>query len=146
MREDPAGQGTIAFSNGVMAHVLLSPRVGDLEAICEGGTITALGDGLEFRVRRRFPQGRQWRWEEAPPLSFVPTSTPVRLIEDLAHALDTGEPTRGGVRVAYANTELICAFVESHRRGGARVMLPLENNTLHLIRRHRQPRQPRYEP
>ena len=55
-------------------------------------------------------------------------------------------PLRGGVRVAYASTELLFACIESHRRGGARVEIPLKNNPLRFIRRDRAPRQPRYAP
>ena len=51
---------------------------------------------------------------------FEPASATLNLIEDLVHSLDTGEPERGGVRVAYANNELLFAFIESHLRGGAR--------------------------
>jgi hypothetical protein len=48
------------------------------------------------------------------------------------------------VKVAAANTELIFAFIESHRRGGARVALPLQDNPLHFIRRDFRARQPTY--
>ena len=74
-----------------------------------------------------------------------PASTTLNLIEDLVHSLDTGEPERGGVRVAYANNELLFAFIESHLRGGARVELPLQDSKLYLLR-DRAPRQPLYEP
>jgi predicted dehydrogenase len=144
--EDPEGQGVIAFDNGVMAHALLSPRGHDHEAICERGTVLAVDGGAAFELRRRADGGGGRRLVEAPFPPFQPASTTLRLIEDLVHALDTGEPTRGGVRLAYRNTELIFGFIESHRRGGARVALPLEGNTLRFIRRGRAPRQPRYAP
>jgi hypothetical protein len=67
----------------------------------------------------------------------------LRLIEDLVRSLDTGAPTRGGVRVAAANTELLFAFIESHRRGGQRVPLPLRENALRFIRRDFQARRPK---
>ena len=67
----------------------------------------------------------------------------MRLVEDLVHALDTGEPTRGGVRVARASTEMIFAFIESHRCGGARVTLPLKDCSLRL-ERNKPPRQPKF--
>ena len=53
-------------------------------------------------------------------------SSTLRLIEDIVHSLDTGEPPRGGVRVAYASTELIFGFIESHRRGGVKSAYPVE--------------------
>jgi predicted dehydrogenase len=143
--EDPEALGTIAFANGVMAHALLSPRANDHEAICERGSVTASGD-TTFQLRRRAGEGEEGRLPHVPLLPFAPASSTLRLIEDLVHALDTGAPTRGGVRVARANTELIFGFIESHRRGGARVPLPLRDNPLRFIRRGRPPRQPRYEP
>ena len=76
---------------------------------------------------------------------FEPASATLNLIEDLVQSLDTGEPERGGVRVAYANNELLFAFIESHLRGGARVELPLKDSKLYLLR-DRAPRQPLYEP
>jgi hypothetical protein len=48
--------------------------------------------------------------------------------------------------VAGANTQLIFGFIESHRRGGARVTLPLEGNQLKFVRPGLQARQPAYAP
>ena len=76
---------------------------------------------------------------------YEPASPNLRLVEDLVHSLDTGEPPRGGVRAAHAGTELIFATIESHLRGGARVELPLKGCPIRLLR-DRAPRQPRYTP
>ena len=135
VREDPSGQGMIQFSNGVTAHALLA-QLG-WEAICEKGSIASSRDGAMWQIRR------QNRLESFP--RFERTSSGANIVKDLVHALDTGEPTRGGVRVAHANTELIFAFMESHLRNGARVDLPLKGSKLRL-QRDRGPRQPRFEP
>ncbi len=143
--EDPVGHGILQFENGVTAYALNSGRGLEVEAVGEHGVVTALGNGAEWQVRK--PGGRDHRGRrvlapgEFPP--FDPASSTVRLIEDLVHALDTGEPPRGGVRLARTNTELIFAFVESHLRGGARVGLPLEGSR-HRLQRDRAPRQPKY--
>jgi predicted dehydrogenase len=143
LTQDPVGQGMFRFANGVMAHALLSPRNNDVEAICEGGALTARSGGSSFELHRLVTQdGERRHVLEAFP-AFTRVSTTLRLIEDLVHALDTGEPPRGGVRVAAANTELLFAFVESHRRGGARVSLPLDGNRLRLAR-GAAPKQPKY--
>lgn len=143
LREDPTGHGIIQFANGVTAYALLTPRSGEYEAICERGTLTSFSNGLEWQLRRRAPiQGRPGLVVDMFP-HVGPASRTLRLIEDLVHALDTGEPPRGGVRVARASTELIFAFVESHRRGGARVELPLKDCTLRL-QRDRAPHQPKF--
>ena len=147
LREDPTGHGIIQFENGVAAYALLTLRGSEYEAICEQGTLTSFNNGVQWQLRRHIPvdpRGRMGFTTEAFP-KYERASTALRLIEDLVHALDTGEPTRGGVRVARASTELIFAFIESHRRGGARVALPLKDCKLRL-QRDRSPRQPKFAP
>ncbi|MDQ3699769.1 MAG: Gfo/Idh/MocA family oxidoreductase [Chloroflexota bacterium] len=147
--DDPTAQGMIAFANGVMGHALLSPRNNDIEAICERGAITARGGGSSFelwRLEEGDGAGRERQHVSAPFPDYPRASSTLRLVEDLVHALDTGEPTRGGVRVAYANNDLIFGCIESHRRGGARVPLPLEGNTLRFARPQLQHKRPKYEP
>jgi len=141
--EDPVSQGMIQFENGVMAHALLSPRSSEWEAICEKGTLTCWNNGWQWKVRhqKQIPGWRTGLVEDTFP-QFERTSSTANLIKDLVQALDTGEPTRGGVRCAYASTELIFAFMESHLRDGARVRLPLEGSRLRLHRK-REPRQPK---
>ncbi|HEX2185684.1 MAG TPA: hypothetical protein VHN78_09290 [Chloroflexota bacterium] len=82
----------------------------------------------------------------APFPAFTRASTTLRLVEDLVQALDTGTPTRGGIGVAWVNAELIFALIESHRRGGARVRLPLRQNPLTLARSGFRRRRPKVEP
>ena len=145
LREDPTGHGILHFDNNVTGYALNSGRGWEVEAIGEQGVATALQNGLGWRLREPGDtdhRGRPVLQEtEFPP--FPRTSSTQNLIEDLVQALDTGEPTRCGVRIARANTELIFAFIESHCRGGARVDLPLENSRFKL-QRQREPRQPRY--
>ncbi len=142
---DPLGEGIIQFVNGVKAYVLLTARASEFEAICAQGTITAFNDGHAWQVRKAFPTGLRGRGElqiEPSPQTPLVSST-LRLIEDLVHSLDTGQPPRGGVRVARAGNELIFGFIESHLLGGARVSLPLKKRATRLARNH-TPRQPKY--
>ncbi|MCW5851077.1 MAG: Gfo/Idh/MocA family oxidoreductase [Anaerolineae bacterium] len=136
LREDPVGHGHFQFANGVTTYALLTPRGGEYEVVCEGGSITCLNNGREWQVRRmgRNEQGRPTGLVSESFPQFERASSTLRLIEDLVHALDTGEPTRGGVRAAYTSTELIFAFIESHRRGGARIELPLTASSIRLAR------------
>lgn len=145
LREDPTGQGTIQFENGVTAHALLTPRSSEWEAICARGTITCWNNGWQWHIRKQqdVPGWRACRVPAAFP-EFERTSSTANLIKDLVHALDTGEPTRGGVRCAYASTELIFGVIESHLRGGARVELPLTDSKVRL-QRNPTARQPRVE-
>ena len=145
LREDPTGQGTIQFENGVTAHALLTPRNSEWEAICERGTVTCWNNGWQWHIRKQ-QEVAGWRACRVPePFpEFERTSSTANLIKDLVHALDTGEPTRGGVRCAYASTELIFGLIESHLRNGARVALPLTGSKARL-QRNPTARQPRFE-
>ena len=140
--EDPLAQGTIAFENGVMAHALLTTRE-EHEAVCADGAVTATAGDTVFHVRR-FRDTPDEGWREQSTLDFAPASTTLNLIQDIVQALDTGAPTRGGARVAYRSTEVIFAFIESHRRGGARVPFPLGDRGLRFERHGLQPKQPRF--
>ena len=143
---DPSGGGRLQFANGVAAFASDTGRPFEVEVVCEQAVISSLGSDNEFLLRES--GGVDHRGNPTlRPGSFPPftrSSSTVNLIMDLAHALDTGQPPRGGVRIARANTELIFACIESHRRGGARVRLPLEGSDLRL-ERHFAPRQPRFE-
>ena len=130
MRSDPRANATIQFDNGVTAFSLLSGRgVFDLEAVCERGMVSVVGNGAAWTLRR-FDGGPEHR----EPLSFEPASSTVRCVEDLVHSLDTGEPPRGGARIARTSTELLFAVIESHLAGGSRIELPLEDCRLRLDR------------
>ena len=145
--EDPSAHGMYQAENGVTVYALLAGRRSEFEAVCERGEITAIDPEQRWLVRERIEDaglGQEVMAAGELP-EFEPASTTLNLIEDLVHSLDTGEPERGGVRVAYANNELLFAFIESHLRGGARVELPLKDSKLYLLR-DRAPRQPLYEP
>ena len=144
---DPAGHGILQFENGVTAYALLTGRGGEYEAVCDRGSVASLANGLEWRVTRRGDAAAPKRpaLEYLPFPAFERASPTLRLVEDLVHSLDTGAPPRGGVRLARRNLELTFAFIESHRRGGMRVQLPLKDCKLRL-RRGVAPKQPRYRP
>ena len=126
------------------AHVLSCPRGYDFEAIGDSGRVTASDNGGDWELRV-LDAGNTSRWKAHVAKPFPPyqaASTTLRLIEDLVSALDTGGPTRGGVEVARRTLELSFAIIDSHRRGGARVTMPLEHRTLRLQRDH-QANQPK---
>ncbi len=146
LKADPVGHGVIAFENGVTAYALNSGRGMEVEAVGDAGVVTSLQNGKDWQVREVVGRDHRGRnvlgWGDFPKVERA--SSTVRLIEDLVHALDTGEPTRCGARIARANQELIFACVESHQRGGARVHLPLRDCPYYLARDF-APRQPKFE-
>ena len=142
----PIGQGTIQFENGVTAYALNSGRRSEWEAVCERGVLTALANGEEWQMRvvgSTDHRGRSGLVQGEFP-AYERASSTLRLVEDLVHSLDTGEPPRGGVRNARASAELIFGVIESHLRGGSRVDLPLEGSSVRL-ERGVAPRQPKYQ-
>jgi len=141
---DPTGEGTIWFENGARCYALLSPRGSEVEAILERGTLTAMG-GSEWRMRKTAASDHRGRgvMTDQPFPSYERTSSTANLIADLVNALDTGQPPRGGIRVAHANTEIIFGFIESHRRGGARIELPLQGSSVRF-QRDIAPRTPKF--
>ena len=147
MLSDPDTIGTVHYRNGLTATFLVSPFPDAQEAVCERGQIVVYNTRQTWELRRLHSDGNQ-RYGDlvAEPFpEFDPYSTTLWVIEDLVNALDTGGPTRGGVRVARSGDEQTFAFVESHVRDGVRVELPLKNSTLRLAR-NPQPRQPMFEP
>lgn len=141
--QDPQGEGFMQFANGVRGYAMSTPRGLEVEAICEQGTVTALNDGVELLVRKKVP-GSDGRLslENADLIEVEPKSSTLALIEDLVHALDTGESTRGGTQVSYAGMELIFAFLESHCQNGARITLPVQSRL--RLQRNVSPHTPKY--
>ena len=145
LTEDPSAHGVIEFEGGLLVYVVAPAHEHEVEARCDDGSVRAT-QRQEFFMRRRESRGDPRRgFVDAPFPPWQPVSANLRIVEDLVHSLDTGEPPLGGVRVAYAATELIFAAIESHLRGGARVELPLAGSTVRL-QRDRVPRQPRFTP
>ena len=132
---DPVGGGMIGYENGVIAHLIDRPGNFEFHACCANGTIVALGDN-HVEIRRS--------GQPAEPVAFDVISPTVACIDDLAHALDTGEPTRGGMTAAYANAEVIFAILESHKRNGIRLPIPLTDSTIVFKPTNLGPRQPKF--
>jgi predicted dehydrogenase len=143
---DPSAHGIIQFHNGVVAYALLSGRGPDYDVVCERGTISSIDSGRLWQLRRLQPPDEYGSEisKFVPFPDFERRSLSLRLVEDLVHSLDTGNPPKGGVRLAQDITEMILAFIVSHQRGGARVELPLVDVKLRH-RRLKPPKQPRYK-
>lgn len=134
---DPYTEGLIAFENDVIAHLIAKPGKHAFHAYLEEAEISTDGDA-SFQIRKA--DG------EVIEIPYEPVSSTVRLIEDIAQALDTGGQTRGGIEAAYKNVEILFALLESEKRAGARVAIPLVDSTLAFEPTNLAPRQPKYEP
>lgn len=146
LKNDPVGHGIIQFENGVTGYALNSGRGLEVEAVGNAGVVTAFQNGSDWQVREVVEKDYRGRnvlgMGEFP--KYEVTSSTVKLIEDLVQALDTGNPTRCGAKLARANQELIFAFIESYQRGGARVDLPLTESK-YVLSRDFTPKDPTYK-
>jgi predicted dehydrogenase len=119
--------GYARFWNGV--HGYLTAALGDeYEVRGSAGAVRVLnnGESTEFRRARE-----RWRRLEAEPLPEASReSGTVNGLRELIQALDGTKETTGGIDRARASQEIIFAWIESERRGGARVPLPLDNRGL----------------
>ena len=120
--------GFVKFRNGVLGYVI--PGVGyEFEVSGTRGRIRVLNNGLGCQIRK---VGRWGILEEASFPEFKVESGTVNCIRDLIEAIETGRETKGNILLARRSQEMIFGFVESHRRGGVRVTLPLENRSLRI--------------
>lgn len=134
---DLSGMGTIRCGDGVFAYLLSTPLIAEFEAVGAEGAIRAHNNLLHWDLRKAEQVGHRrltgFNTRQFP--HFERTSPTVGCIRDLVHAIETGGDTRGGIDIAHLNTEIAFAIIESHRRGGARVTLPLENRDFYMVSR-----------
>ena len=71
---------------------------------------------------------------EDSTLDFEVKSGTLCLIEDLVDAIETGRETLGNITVAHRSFEITMGIIDSHRQGGARVYMPMENRALYVGR------------
>ncbi len=128
--KDLNGVGIIQFPNDIRGHLMSTPRWAQFEVIGTDGSLHTQNDCLDWKLETAHKHGRYTERTDKPFPEFEKESSTVLLIKDLLHALDTGGPTLQGPRAAALSVEIALAVVESHRRGGARVPLPLENRAL----------------
>lgn len=122
--------GIVRFGSGVWGYLMSSPRWAQFEVLCSAGSVRTRNDCLDWTLEVARKRGKATEYSGRRFPRFPRESSTVRLIRDLVHALDTDGPTEQGVRTAAQSVEIAFGIIESHRRGGARVSLPLENRRL----------------
>jgi predicted dehydrogenase len=133
---DLMGNGYLAFDNGVRAYVRAlpcGPASWELDVIGETGRIRSLNDTNELEYIRTVPGGPRGRGVAARlpfPLPNRMQGTGLTIIEDLVHAIESGQLPRCSGEDGRAALEIAVALRESHRRGGTKVTLPLADRSL----------------
>ena len=148
---DLAGNGYLAFANGARGYYRSTPSG------AAGWEFDVIGERARVRVMDSIGKCQLLRLQ--PPADDAPYATrslssraktplaveypypwPVRMqgmgltiVADLVNAIETGQPPRCSGRDGRDALEVAIAMRESHRRGGVRVDLPIEDRGL-LIR------------
>ena len=144
------GNGYLAFDNGVRSFIRTTacgPAYWEVDVIGERGRIRSLGNAQEVelylsedydpdsrairpmskRVATPFSARYPFPWPKNPQGSGLTT------VEDLVNSIETGQPPRCSGEDGLKALEIAIAMRESHRRGGARVNLPLEDRRLKML-------------
>ena len=150
--DDLMGNGYLAFDNGVRGYVRGMPSgAGDwnIEVIGEEGRFRSSNNGLEVELVRLQSSDTGKRGlmphssRQAAPIPVrLPFPAPARMqgmglnvVEDLVASIDTGSQPKCSGEDGRAALEIAIALRESHRRGGARVTLPIEDRSLKILSR-----------
>jgi predicted dehydrogenase len=133
---DPAVRmGCVRFVNGVTAHIVASDSL-DVELSGRLGMMTVRSDGSSVRLRRRQSAADDgWLLEDVAIDVPDRTSGTVNGIRALVAAIRDGKDPDYDVRRAVRSQEILFGWLESHRRGGARVELPLVRRNVRITGR-----------
>lgn len=123
----------IRFANGVTGYLMNSPLWAQYEVVCSAGALRTVNDCGQWSLWKQDPAAKYRRYREHPFPEYQWESSTVRLIRDLVQAVETGGETMQGVRRAAMTAEIAFAVVESHKRGGARVTLPVEDRSFWMF-------------
>ncbi len=142
---DLMGNGYMAFDNGVRAYIRAMP-VGaaghEVDVIGERGRIRCNESPMEFEITRMMHEdtpgsGRAGARRARPRLVKHPMNWPINIpgtgltiVEDIINAFETGGKPKASGDDGLAALEIAMALRESHRRGGVKVTLPLQDRSL----------------
>ena len=148
--DDILGNGYLAFDNGARAF-MRGMSCGDvsgwdIEVICDKGRIRCRENPPQFEITRPgapAPYGRGFRSSErmevALPATY-PIPMPPRMqgmgltiVDDLISAFENGHAPKCSGEDGLAALEVAVGLRESHRRGGAKVSLPVEDRSLSIL-------------
>ena len=149
--EDIRGDAYLSFSSGARAFVrgMSCGEAGgfDIQVIAEKGQIRCRETPPRFEVTRLgtpAPFGPGFRGPSSKLKPPLPVTYPIPLppqvqgmgltiIEDLLQGIETGRPPRCSGEDGLAALEIGMAMRESHRRGGVKVHMPLEDRSLTIL-------------
>ncbi len=124
--------GHVRFKNGVHGYIVAGGAY-EFEVVGSKGRARTLNNGLGASL---WKAKGQWNMQEEVPFPDTKIeSGTLRCIEDLVDAIENDRETQGGIHLARRSQEIILGIVESHRRGGIRIPLPMENRDMYVGRK-----------
>ena len=129
--DPPVTNSYIRFSNGVHGYSTVGMG-SEFEVSGTNGKLRILNDGLDAQLRR--VSEIDGTLDEVEFSKIDRKSGTLMGILDIAEALDQNTETKGPIYLARRSQEIMMATIESHRLGGVRVSLPLENRSLYVGR------------
>lgn len=123
----------VGFANGVRGYLTQS---GGWEFTVDGadGKLRILNDGYDTNLRYRHGEWNILEEDHFPDTSLG--SGPLGCIQELVAALDGEGTTSGAIDAAVQGHEMCLGLLESQRRGGKRVELPLDNREFQVAPEH----------
>ncbi len=136
---DLMGNGYLVFDNGVRGY-LRSTACGvaswEVDVIGTKGRIRSINNAEKFEFIRVLPGGRRGRGVPAT----CPFPYPVRMqgmgltiVDDIINAIENGGLPKCSGEDGREALEVAIALRESHRRGGVKVGLPIEDRNLRIL-------------
>ena len=130
---DPNATYAIEFENGMEAWTVPAGHW-DFEIFGAKGSIKGVNNGIEWDLRNKeTPLGAKRTVYSRAPYPEPPRKSATQFcLEDLVSAFENKRRPLGDVGLAHHATEICLAVAESHRQGGKRVTLPLDNRALYV--------------
>ena len=138
--DDLAGYGCLQFANGVQAFVR-STDCGaadwEFEVLGTKGRLRGINDAEEVEFWKLAPPMLPGRRREPArhvfPHPVGESRANVRTVHNLLAAMESGEQLHCDGEAGREALEIAIAMRESHRRGGVKVTLPLEDRSLRMV-------------
>ena len=136
---DPRGNGYLAFDNGVRAYLRSTPcgaASWDVDVIGTEGRIRSVSNGMEveyWKLCAGGPRNQRIAARFPFPLPARMQGMGLTIVSDLIGAAEEGRQPLCSGEDGRAALETALALRESHRRGGIKVRLPLEDRSLGIL-------------
>ncbi|MHB8996728.1 MAG: Gfo/Idh/MocA family protein [Armatimonadota bacterium] len=129
---DPSAVFELAFEGGATGYAI-SGGGWDIEVFGSEGSLKTTNNGIDWSWRKSCKDADKWpAMREAAYPKVGTESLTVNCLEDLVRAHEGGGRTLNHIEQCHHSTEVCLAVAESHRQGGSRVTLPLQNRDLYI--------------